>query len=121
MFEYNKQNATLSNRRIFIETGADEGTPDGITVDSEGYVWAALFGSGDIVRYTPEGIEERRIKFPVRQITSLIFGGEDFTDLYVTSAIYGPGGVDESDSAGALFRLKAPVKGSSEFFSRIGL
>lgn len=119
IFEYNKQNGTLSNRRIFVETKADEGTPDGLTVDSEGCLWAVLFGSGDVVRYTPEGIEEKRIKFPAKQITSLNFGGEDLTDLYVTSAIYGPHGMDESDSAGALFRLKLPVKGSPGFFSRI--
>jgi sugar lactone lactonase YvrE len=119
VFDYNQQNGTLSNRRIFVETKPDEGTPDGLTVDSEGCLWVVLFGSGDVVRYTPDGIEERRIKFPSGQITSLNFGGEDLTDLYVTSAIYGPYGIDKSESAGALFKLKLPVKGASEFFSCI--
>lgn len=121
IYEYNKQSGTLANRRVFVETHADEGTPDGITVDSEGFVWVALFGGGVVVRYTPQGIEERRIRFPARQITSLIFGGEDFTDLYVTSAIYGPNSIDKSESAGALFRVKLPIQGVPEFFSRIAL
>jgi D-xylonolactonase len=121
IYEYNKRSGTLENRRIFVDTHTDEGAPDGITVDSEGFVWVVLFGSGDVVRYTPQGLEERRVKFPTRQITSLDFGGEELTDLYVTSAIYRPNGTDESDSAGALFRVKLPIKGIPEYFSRIGL
>jgi D-xylonolactonase len=121
LFDYDQMTGNLANRRVFVETGADDGDPDGMTVDAQGYVWAALWGSHSVVRYTPQGIEERRIQFPAKKISSVCFGGEDFTDLYVTSAIAGPWGVDESDAAGALFRVNPGIPGIPEFFSRIGL
>ena len=120
-FDYDKKTGSLTNRRIFVETGANDGDPDGMTVDAEGYVWTALWGSHAVVRYTPQGREERRIRFPAKKVSSVCFGGEDFTDLYVTSAIAGPKGTDESDAAGALFRVHLDIRGVPEFFSRIGL
>ena len=101
LFDYDQETGTLTNRRIFVELQPDEGDPDGMTVDAEGYVWTALWGSRAVVRYTPQGVEERRIQFPARKIASVTFGGEDFTDLYVTSAIAGPKGTEESEAAGA--------------------
>jgi sugar lactone lactonase YvrE len=97
-----------------------EGGPDGMTVDAEGYVWSARWGGSCLVRYTPEGVEERRIVFPAKKVSSLIFGGDDYADMYVTTA-----GGDHKDTdgpgAGALFRLKLGIRGVAEFPSRIGL
>ncbi len=85
-----------------------------------GYVWSAQWGGGCVVRYTPEGREDRRISLPAKKVTSVNFGGQDFTDLYITSA----GGDDRSangPAAGALLRINAGVRGVPEFLSRIGL
>jgi D-xylonolactonase len=120
-FDYDKKTGSLTNRRVFVEIQADDGDPDGMTVDAGGYVWTALWGSHAVVRYTPQGIEERRIRFPAKKISSVCFGGENFRDLYVTSAIAGPRGHDESDTAGALFRISLDIQGVPEFFSRISL
>jgi len=43
---------------------AEEGIPDGLTVDSAGYVWCALWYGGQVVRYDPDGAVERRISCP---------------------------------------------------------
>jgi L-arabinonolactonase len=37
------------------------------------------------VRYAPDGSEERRIGMPVRNITSIAFGGPALDEIYVTS------------------------------------
>ena len=39
-----------------------------------------------VVRYDPKGKIERRIKLPVQQVSSVAFGGENLTDLYITTA-----------------------------------
>ena len=38
------------------------------------------------MRYDPDGKVERRLRLPVQQVSSLIFGGPNLTDLYITSA-----------------------------------
>src|SRR5207253_6018006 len=76
----------LSNRRVFVQVPADEGIPDGLTVDSEGYVWSAQWYGSQVVRYDPDGAVERRITMPVTQVSSVGFGGDDLTDLYITTA-----------------------------------
>ena len=119
VFNYDQKSGNLTNRRQFVEFNKEDGDPDGMTVDSEGHVWTALWGSSAVIRFTPQGVEERRITLPAKKVSSVSFGGEDYKDMYVTSAIVGPGGEDDSESAGALFRVETSIQGVPEFFSRI--
>jgi D-xylonolactonase len=120
LFDYDRDTGEIANQRVFVRTPEGEGVPDGMTVDAAGYVWSARWDGGCLVRYAPDGTEDRRIPFPARKISSVTFGGEDTTDIYVTTAggknkeIEGPG-------AGALFRLNLGIPGMPEFPSRIGL
>jgi sugar lactone lactonase YvrE len=84
-YDYDLASGTPSNRRLFASFAGDAGVADGSTVDEEGYVWNAQLISGDLVRYAPDGSVERRIGMPVRNITSVMFGGEALDELYVTS------------------------------------
>ena len=61
------------------------GVADGSTVDEEGCLWNAQLISGDLVRYAPDGRVERRIGMPVRNITSVMFGGDKLDEIFVTS------------------------------------
>lgn len=117
-FDYDRATGALSNRRAFVEVPPGEGVPDGLTVDVEGHVWSARWGGGCLVRYTPEGDEERRITFPAKQVSSVTFGGPDFTDIYVTTA-GGDHKAENGPGAGALFHLNLGIQGRAEFFSRI--
>ncbi len=85
-YDYRRSDGSLRNRRIFVKVAKDEGIPDGLTVDSEGFVWSAQWFGGCIVRYDPEGKEQQRIPIPASQTSSLTFGGPDLTDIFVTSA-----------------------------------
>ncbi len=119
-FDYDRATGALSNQRIFVKLPEETGHPDGMTVDSEGYVWSAIWDGNCLIRFTPDGKEERRIEFPAKKVSSVVFGGADLTEMYVTTA----GGLDkasEGPGAGALFRVKAGAKGVPEFFSRIGV
>jgi sugar lactone lactonase YvrE len=122
LFDYEQSTGQITNQRVFVRVPGDEreGHPDGMTVDAEGYVWSARWDGGCLVRYTPNGAEERRIAFPARKVSSVTFGGPDYTDMYVTTA----GGQDkarEGQGAGALFRLQLGIGGLPEFHSRITL
>jgi sugar lactone lactonase YvrE len=84
-YDYDIATGTLANRRTFASFKHDRGVADGSTVDAEGYMWNAQIISGELVRYAPDGTVERRIGMPVRNITSVMFGGEKLDELYVTS------------------------------------
>jgi D-xylonolactonase len=91
-----------------------------MTVDADGYVWSARWDGSRLVRYAPDGAEDRCVYFPVRKVSSVAFGGDDHAEMYVTTA----GGYDREangPAAGALFRLRPGVHGAPEFLSRIGL
>ncbi len=120
IFDYDVETGELSNRRVFVNTEENDGIPDGMTVDSEGYVWSARWDGSSLVRYSPDGEQVSRIWFPARKVSSVIFGGEDYTDMYVTTA----GGEDktgEGPGAGCLYRINLGVRGKPEFLSKVGL
>lgn len=120
LFDYDEATGELANQRVFVETPEGEGVPDGMTVDAEGFVWTAKWDGGCVVRYDPEGVEERRVAIPAPKASCVTFGGEDYADAYVTTA---GGHQRETDGpvAGALFRVDLGVAGVPEFRSRIGL
>ena len=120
LFDYDQRTGTLSNRQIFARIPNGEGLPDGLTVDSRGYVWSARFGGGCLVRYAPDGREVTRVKLPAQKVTSVAFGGSEYTDLFVTTA-GGNGRGNDGTGAGGLFHLDPGVQGLPNFHSRIGL
>ncbi len=119
-FDYDEETGDISNQQVFVEVPPDSGIPDGMTVDALGHVWSARWDGSCLVRYTPEGTEERRIAFPAQKVSCATFGGEDYTDMYVTTA-GGDKKAAEGKGAGALFRLNLGIRGVEEFYSRIGL
>ncbi|MDE0186358.1 MAG: SMP-30/gluconolactonase/LRE family protein [Candidatus Poribacteria bacterium] len=120
LFDYNQDTGGITNKRVFVRTPEGGGVPDGMTVDAEGYVWSARWDGSCLVRYSPDGRVDRRIEFPAKKVSSVIFGGEDYTDMYVTTA-GGDNKVDEGYGAGALFRINLGIRGVPEFLSRIFL
>ena len=117
LFDYNQETGAISNQRVFVRVTGEGGDPDGMTVDSEGYIWSAHWDGNCLVRYAPDGSEERRLTFPAKKVSSVTFGGDDYTDIYVTTA-GGYNKAEEGAGAGALFRLNLGIKGRPEFFSK---
>jgi len=84
-YDYDIETGAVSNRRVFASATEMAGTFDGATVDSEGYVWTALVFGGRIIRFAPDGRLDRIVPFPVRNLTSVMFGGPELDVLYVTT------------------------------------
>ncbi|MBI2193947.1 MAG: SMP-30/gluconolactonase/LRE family protein [Planctomycetes bacterium] len=127
IFAYDADGRTgsLSNKRVFVTVPGDEGLPDGLTIDAQGFVWCAQWYGGQVVRYDPEGRVERRIPMPVTQVSSLAFGGPDLTDLYITTAAdswpskLAPPGYDFNVPCigGSFYRLRLGIQGRREHVS----
>lgn len=112
-FDYDVGAGSISNRRTLVEIDIEEGNPDGLSVDAEGYVWLCLWDGWEVRRYAPDGTLERRIKMPARRVTSCAFGGPDLMDLYITTASVGLSDTElnEQPLAGSVFRIRPGVKG----------
>ncbi|NUP44814.1 MAG: SMP-30/gluconolactonase/LRE family protein [Streptomyces sp.] len=85
----------------------DDGSPDGMTVDVEGAVWIAVWGSGTVRRHLPDGRLDRTLRLPVSQPAGVCLR-EDV--LHITTARVGltaPGPLD-----GALFTARVDVPGT---------
>lgn len=119
-FEYDRDTGELFDRRTFRETPTDDGTPDGLTVDEADHIWSARWNGGRVVRYAPDGEPVREIGLPARKVSAATFGGTEYEELYLTTALSGSDRSTEGDGAGALFRLSdVGVGGTPQFRSRI--
>ena len=120
IFDYDIDSGDITNQRVFVETPDDGSIPDGMTVDAEGYVWGARWDGSSLYRYNPDREQVVQIQFPAKKVSSVIFGGVDLTDMYVTTA-GGGNKAEEGPGAGGLFRLNVGIQGKPEFLSRVGL
>ncbi len=85
-FDFDVATGEIGNRRPFARFAEGEGVPDGLTVDAEGFVWVALWDGWRVARFAPDGRPDRVIHLPVPRPTSVAFGGEGYSTLFVTSA-----------------------------------
>lgn len=105
-YDYDAETGDVSNKRLFVSDAGYVGTIDGATVDAEGFIWNAKVLAGRIVRYRPDGSVERVIDVPVRNITSVMFGGPNLDVLYFTSMGRPMRGVPSKEpGAGGLFAI----------------
>jgi D-xylonolactonase len=126
-YEWHRETGKLTNRRVFVRLPREEGFPDGLTVDAEGFIWCAHWFGACITRYDPDGKRERRVTLPASQTSSLAFGGPDLDLIFVTSAAlnnmldFAPPGYDPSKVfvGGRLYELKSEIQGRKEHHSRI--
>ena len=109
VFDYDRD-AGLTGRRPFV-TLADDGDPDGLTVDAEGGVWVALNGSGAGAPLLPDRRPGRRwCEVPTAQVTACTFGGPRLDQLFITTSREGMA-PDDDPIAGSLFRADVGVAG----------
>jgi sugar lactone lactonase YvrE len=112
-FDYDPGTGACSNRRRLLDIPKDQGVPDGMAVDRDGYLWVALCFGWALHRYSPNGKLDEVVRFPCSLITSCACGGRELTDLYVTSGRLNLTDEQQREQphAGALFRLRPGVGG----------
>ena len=117
-FDYDLSNGQISNPRVVITVPEALGWPDGMTSDTEGMLWIAMWGGAQVTRWNPQNGELlEQIALPAKNVTSCVFGGDNLNELYITSARVG---LDETDLAayrhsGSLMRVQTKVRGMPTF------
>lgn len=115
-YPFDIASGTLGQRQVFVTLEEADGKPDGMTVDSEGHIWIAHWDGWCVTRHDPKGREVARIAFPVQRPTSVAFGGDDLSTLYVTSATMAltPEELAKAPLSGALFAVDTSHRGQPE-------
>jgi sugar lactone lactonase YvrE len=112
--DYDVTDGTLGAVRPLIEFDLPDGSmPDGMCIDDAGCLWIAIWGSGELRRYSPDGQLDRQMTLPVSQPTSVCFAGARGDTLIITSASYGlaPHALASEPHAGSLFAFDPGVTG----------
>lgn len=118
--DYNKDDGALTNREVLIQIEAKGAVPDGLTVDANGDIWVAVWDGSCVLHYLATGELIEKIVFPVKKVSSINFGGIDFSTAYVTTAGGGNRDGDDGPLAGSLFAVELPkVRGKTEYRSRV--
>ena len=102
-YMYDTEQGTIGSPRVIMNTERSEiiGSPDGMSIDTEGNLWIAMCHGGCVVCVDPEnGKLIGKLKLPCVETTSCAFGGPKLENLYVTTGIK-PG--LEEPHAGRLF------------------
>jgi sugar lactone lactonase YvrE len=112
-FAFDVSSGELGDRRP-IELGLPAGAfADGMCVDSDGCLWAAIWGTGEVRRYTPSGRLDSVVPVPVTQPTSCVFAGDDLDVLVITSArrTLSEARLENEPHAGGVFACRPGVSG----------
>lgn len=119
-YNFEVESGKISDRRVLIDLSSEGVEPDGLAIDSQGNIWSALWNGWCVACFNSAGEEILRLKMPVQRPTSVSFGGENLTDLYITSASIGLSQkeIRQEIDAGDLFCLSTNYSGmpSYQFF-----
>jgi sugar lactone lactonase YvrE len=117
--DYDLSSGDLGDTRVLWTIDSALGQPDGLTVDAEGGVWVALWGSagyhrggGLLVRISPTGGVDAEVRLPTVGCTSCVFGGPGLRTLFVTTSKEFLGPEQQSHLAGHLLALDLGVAGA---------
>jgi sugar lactone lactonase YvrE len=115
-FDFDARSGAISRRRTLITVPDAEGYPDGLVVDSEGFLWSGHWQGFRLTRYDPDGRRERIVEVPVPTATCMAFGGDSLETLYITTAKKGltPEQLSRHPDAGDLFLTRPGVTGRLE-------
>jgi sugar lactone lactonase YvrE len=112
-FAFDPEGGTISGGRVLVTVPEDLGAPDGMTVDAAGDLWVAIYGGGQVRRYSPDGDLLGVFTVPGRQSTCCAFGGAGLHRLYVTTATenWSEDQRKAEPAAGLVYRLDTAATG----------
>jgi sugar lactone lactonase YvrE len=117
-FDYDLETGALANPRAAVSIPEAFGWPDGMTSDTRGNLWIAMWGGAQVTKWNPAtGQLLEQIPVPAKNVSSCVFGGTDRTELYITSARKGldEAALKQYPLTGGLFRLQTHVEGMPTF------
>ncbi|MGB3766198.1 MAG: SMP-30/gluconolactonase/LRE family protein [Phormidesmis sp.] len=121
-FDYDEETGELSNQTTHLTTPENDGIPDGMTIDAAGHLWSARWNGSGIHHYHPTGKHHSKIELPVKKVSCITFGGDNYDSIFISTARGDDPTPEESrysNAAGDIFHMKSDVKGRPERFSCI--
>ncbi|BBG23472.1 SMP-30/gluconolactonase/LRE family protein [Sulfuracidifex tepidarius] len=112
-FDFDLSKGEIYNMRVAVDFGHEPGSPDGMTVDEEGFLWVAHWGGGKVSRWSPRGEKKGEVKVQASRVTSVTFGGEEMDEVFITTA------KGEEQLSGYTFTGKAEVSGVPSYRFRL--
>ncbi|KAI8576650.1 hypothetical protein K450DRAFT_256053 [Umbelopsis ramanniana AG] len=115
VYDFEAESGRISNKRLFLDTAIayPAYNPDGGCVDSEGYLWWALWNGSKVIRIAPDATIVEEIDIPALRPTAPCFCGKDLTSLFITSSGDGEGGGQEGGKNFIIRDVK--VKGQPKY------
>ena len=108
----NKSNKII-RKKIFKKFSIEDGAPDGMTLDRNKNLWVAHFHGACISVFNSKAKLIHKINFPAKNITNCTFGGQNNSELFVTTATKGMSKAEmrKFSYSGYLFSVKTNTKG----------
>ena len=117
-FDYDIATGQIANPRVIIHVPDGIGWPDGMTSDTQGNLWIALWGGAQVTKWEPNsGKLLESISVPALHTSSCVFGGNDKNELYITSARseMSDADLEKYPLSGGLFKVVTNVEGMPTF------
>ncbi|HMS00310.1 MAG TPA: SMP-30/gluconolactonase/LRE family protein [Anaerolineales bacterium] len=117
-YDYDLESGAIANPRVAATIPASLGWPDGMTSDSQGNLWIAMWGGAQITKWNPHtGQLLEQIPVPALQPSSCAFGGKNMNELFITSARKGldDAALTKYPLSGGVFRVETNVEGLPMF------
>lgn len=96
----------LSEKETVVDLSREEGSPDGMCMDSCGNLWIAMWGGSQVICAEPgTGEILERLSVKDKYVSCCTFGGKQLDQLFITTARA------EDGSGGELYMEKMQVKG----------
>jgi sugar lactone lactonase YvrE len=116
-FEYDIETGQIANPHVLIHFEDTFGWPDGMTTDSNGDLWIAMWGGARVTQWNSKGMLMEQFGIPALNPTSCVFGGPDLNELFITTARVGmdTAAMKKYPQAGGVFRMQTNVTGMPTF------
>jgi sugar lactone lactonase YvrE len=116
-YAYDPSTGRADKPGVLRSFGEGDGQPDGLIVDAEGAIWAAMWEGWAMCRISATGSLLERVAMPVSRPTCPAFGGSDLDQLYVTTAWEGMSPDERSNEplAGSVLMIAPGVRGLPPF------
>ena len=104
-YSYENVRGSIFQPSLVVDSGVLglEGSPDGMTIDSDGMLWVAMCHGGLVVRINPDdGKVIQKVELPCVETTACAFGGVNLDRLFVTTGVHKS---LEEENAGKVFAI----------------
>ncbi len=116
-FDYDIETGQIANGRVLIHFEDTFGWPDGMTTDTAGNLWIAMWGGARVTQWDSKGKLMEQFGVPALNVTSCAFGGPGMNELFITTARSGmdTAAMKKYPQAGGVFRMETNVEGMPTF------